>query len=330
MENNKDLKVEINNSKAKGPPEGYIGTEHEREPGREYKRDHEKGHVTDDDDSESSDSNRETNIHRNVKTTENESRGIWESIFIALSYILVIITFPISIFMCLVVLQEYQRAVVLRLGRLRPGGAKGPGLMFIVPCVDQYQKVDLRTTSLDVPPQDILTKDSVTVSVDAVVYYRINNPLDVVLQVIDPAYCCQLLAMTTLRNVTGLYMLIELVSAKKTLSKKIKSMLDSTGATDPWGIRIERVEITDILMPESLQRAMAVEQEARREAMAKVAAANGERDAVKSLKEAADVMESNPIALQLRYLQTLNTICNDQTEAIVFPLPIDILAKIIK
>lgn len=318
MENNKDLKVEINDSKAKGPPEGYIET------------DHEKGHVTDDDDSESSDSNRETNIHRNVKTTENESRGIWESIFIALSYILVIITFPISIFMCLVVLQEYQRAVVLRLGRLRPGGAKGPGLMFVVPCVDQYQKVDLRTTSLDVPPQDILTKDSVTVSVDAVVYYRINNPLDVVLQVIDPAYCCQLLAMTTLRNVTGLYMLIELVSAKKTLSKKIKSMLDSTGATDPWGIRIERVEITDILMPESLQRAMAVEQEARREAMAKVAAANGERDAVKSLKEAADVMESNPIALQLRYLQTLNTICNDQTEAIVFPLPIDILAKIIK
>ncbi|KAH8298482.1 hypothetical protein KR044_006125, partial [Drosophila immigrans] len=282
---------------------------------------------------------------------ENQRRGCWEHVFIVLSYLLVILFFPISVFMCFVVLQEYQRAVVLRLGRLRPGGPKGPGLIFIVPCIDQYQKVDLRTTSLDVPPQDILTKDSVTVNVDAVVYYRISNPLDVALQVIDPAYCCQLLAMTTLRNVTGLYMLIELVSAKKALSRQIKSMLDSSGATDPWGIRIERVEITDILMPESLQRAMAVEQEARREAMAKVAAANGERDAVTALKEAADIMETNPIALQvsfnmvinilsifklnlilsqLRYLQTLNTICNDQTEAIVFPLPIDILEKLLK
>ncbi|XP_060654447.1 band 7 protein AGAP004871 [Drosophila nasuta] len=317
MENKSD-------NKAKELPEGYKEIDHIKLSPTN------KSHETDDDDSESSDSGRLTNIHRNVKTTENQPRGIWETIFIAISYILVIVFFPISVFMCLVVLQEYQRAVVLRLGRLRPGGPKGPGLIFIVPCVDQYQKVDLRTTSLDVPPQDILTKDSVTVSVDAVVYYRISNPLDVALQVIDPAYCCQLLAMTTLRNVTGLYMLIELVSAKKTLSRQIKNMLDSTGATDPWGIRIERVEITDILMPESLQRAMAVEQEARREAMAKVAAANGERDAVKALKEAADIMESNPIALQLRYLQTLNTICNDQTEAIVFPLPIDILQKLMK
>ncbi|XP_034476527.1 band 7 protein AGAP004871 [Drosophila innubila] len=330
METYRDQGAEANSSKAKGPPEGFKEIDFEKTDDRLLQKEYKRGHMSDDEDSESSDSNRVTNINRNVKTTENETYSCWERIFIALSYLLVILFFPLSMFVCLVVLQEYQRAVVLRLGRLRPGGAKGPGLMFIVPCVDEYQKVDLRTTSLDVPPQDILTKDSVTVSVDAVVYYRINNPLDVVLQVIDPAYCCRLLAMTTLRNVTGLYMLIELVSAKKALSRQIKSMLDSTGATDPWGIRIERVEITDILMPESLQRAMAVEQEARREAMAKVAAANGERDAVKALKEAADIMESNPIALQLRYLQTLNTICNDQTEAIVFPLPIDILAKLMK
>ncbi|KAM8712255.1 hypothetical protein ACLKA7_012730 [Drosophila subpalustris] len=331
METNRNQRAEANDeNKAKDVPEGYKEIEPQKANEVVVQKEFKRRHESDEDDSVSSDSNRVTNIHRNVRTTENKSRTIWERIFIGLSYFLVIIFFPFSLIVCLVVLQEYQRAVVLRLGRLRPGGAKGPGLMFIVPCVDQYQKVDLRTTSLDVPPQDILTKDSVTVSVDAVVYYRINNPLDVVLQVIDPATCCRLLAMTTLRNVTGLYMLIELVSAKKALSRKIKSMLDQTGATDPWGIRIERVEITDILMPESLQRAMAVEQEARREAMAKVAAANGERDAVKALKEAADIMESNPIALQLRYLQTLNTICNDQTEAIVFPLPIDILAKVMK
>ncbi|EDV98474.1 stomatin-4 isoform X2 [Drosophila grimshawi] len=284
----------------------------------------------DTDDSASSDSSRIVNVHRNVKTTENRRRSAQELVFIGLSYILMLITFPVSIFMCLVILQEYQRAVILRLGRLRAGGARGPGVVFVLPCVDTYTKVDLRTTSLNVPPQDILTKDSVTISVDAVVYYRIKNPLDVVLQVMDHASCCKLLAMTTLRNVTGSYMLIELVSSKKTLSRKIKGALDSSGATEPWGIRVERVEITDIYMPESLQRAMAVEQEARREAMAKVAAANGERDAVKALKEAADIMEMNPIALQLRYLQTLNSICNDETESIVFPFPVDIIKKLMK
>lgn len=153
------------------------------------------------------------------------------------------ITFPISIFMCLIILQEYQRAVILRLGRLRPGGARGPGMVFVLPCVDRYRKIDLRTRSLDVAPQDILTKDSVTISVDAVLYYRVKNPLDVVLQVIDPENCCELLAMTTLRNITGGYMLIELVSSKKALSRQIKTALDSTGATEAWGIRIERVEM---------------------------------------------------------------------------------------
>ncbi|KAH8420987.1 hypothetical protein KR222_000618 [Zaprionus bogoriensis] len=261
---------------------------------------------------------------------ENQPASILENCCVVLAYILVGLFFPIALWFCIVILKEYQRAVILRLGRLKPGGPRGPGMIFIVPCIDAYEKVDLRTRSLEVPPQDILTKDSVTVSVDAVVYYRVKNPLDVLLQVINPEECCRLLAMTTLRNVTGLYMLIELISAKKALSKQIKSMLDATGSTDSWGIRIERVEITDILMPESLQRAMAVEQEARREAMAKVAAANGERDAVVALKEAADIMETNPIALQLRYLQTLITICNNQTEAIVFPLPIDIVSKIIK
>ncbi|XP_064535943.1 stomatin-4 [Drosophila montana] len=288
------------------------------------------GHPQQETDSNSSDSSQAVKKQRNVKTTENVPSKPIELIFVILSFIVMIITFPISIFMCVIILQEYQRAVILRLGRLRPGGPRGPGMVFILPCVDKYRKVDLRTTSLDVPPQDILTKDSVTISVDAVLYYRIKNPLDVTLQVMDPESCCELLAMTTLRNITGAYMLIELVSSKKALSRQIKAALDATGATESWGIRIERVEITDIYMPETLQRAMAVEQEARREAMAKVAAANGERDAVKALKEAADIMERNPIALQLRYLQTLNTIANEETQSIVFPFPIDIVQRLMK
>lgn len=176
-------------------------------------------------------------------TAENVATKPIELIFVILSVIAMIITFPISIFMCVIILQEYQRAVILRMGRLRPGGPRGPGMVFILPCLDRYRKVDLRTTSLDVPPQDILTKDSVTISVDAVVYYRIKNPLDVTLQVMDPESCCELLAMTTLRNITGGYLLIELVSSKKALSRQIKAALDATGATESWGIRIERVEM---------------------------------------------------------------------------------------
>ncbi|ALC42816.1 CG14644 [Drosophila busckii] len=281
-------------------------------------------------DTTSSDSNRSLDKYRNVETTESKPSTALEIIFLILTYIFLFITFPLSIWGCFAIMQEYQRAVVLRFGRLRPGGPRGPGILFFLPCVDNYVRVDLRTTSVDVPPQDILTRDSVTVTVDAVVYYRVSNPLDAVLQVQDPRTCCQLLAMTTLRNITGTYMLIELVQSKKSLSKHIKQSLDNTRATDPWGLRIERVEITDIFMPESLQRSMAIEQEARREALAKVAAANGERDAVKALKEAADIMASNPIAFQLRFLQTLNTISNEETDIYVFPLPIDVVSKLIK
>lgn len=169
--------------------------------------------------------------------------SVVERIFVIIAYVFFVLLFPIMIFYCIRILQEYERAVILRLGRLKPGGPRGPGVVFVLPCIDEIEKVDLRTRSLDVPPQDILTKDSVTVSVEAVVYYRVRNPLDVLLQVIDPESCCRLLAMTTLRNVTGSYMLIELVSAKKALSKRIKTMLDSTGSLDSWGIRVERVEM---------------------------------------------------------------------------------------
>lgn len=174
---------------------------------------------------------------------EKDPLSCIEKIVQLLSMVLYVLLFPIAICFSIRILQEYERAVVLRMGRLRPGGPKGPGMIFLIPCIDEMEKVDLRTRSLDVPPQAILTKDSVTVNVEAVVYYRVSNAQDVLMQVIDPQLCCRLLAMTTLRNVTGMYMLIELISAKKTLSRRIKSMLDSTGAIDSWGIRIERVEM---------------------------------------------------------------------------------------
>ncbi|XP_017148553.1 stomatin-4 isoform X1 [Drosophila miranda] len=265
---------------------------------------------------------------RNVPTTENIPPNLLERIFYLLSVILMVITFPISVFMCLVILQEYQRAVVLRLGRLLPGGPRGPGLVFILPCIDVYIKVDLRTTSFDVSPQEILTKDMVTIKVDAVVYYSIKQPIDAVLQVFDHRGAVELLAKASLRNVAGTHMLLDLLMSKETLSKRIEAILDD--CTDPWGVRVERVEVKEILLPDQLRRALAVEQEALREAKAKVAAAQGERDAVKTLKEAADIMETNPIALQLRYLQTLNTICNDKTLSYVFPFPVDIVRKMMK
>ncbi|XP_033247352.1 erythrocyte band 7 integral membrane protein isoform X2 [Drosophila miranda] len=182
---------------------------------------------------------------RNVPTTENIPPNLLERIFYLLSVILMVITFPISVFMCLVILQEYQRAVVLRLGRLLPGGPRGPGLVFILPCIDVYIKVDLRTTSFDVSPQEILTKDMVTIKVDAVVYYSIKQPIDAVLQVFDHRGAVELLAKASLRNVAGTHMLLDLLMSKETLSKRIEAILDD--CTDPWGVRVERVEVCDEL-----------------------------------------------------------------------------------
>ncbi|KRK02573.1 uncharacterized protein Dyak_GE25367, isoform B [Drosophila yakuba] len=242
--------------------------------------------------------------------------------------ILIVITLPWSLFCCLRVMSEYERAVILRLGRLRPKPPRGPGLIFIVPCIDVLAVVDIRTRSFDLHRQEILTRDMVTISIDGVVYYSIKSPFDAMLQVYDPEEATEKLAMTTLRNVAGTHKLMDLLSSKEYLSNQIEGILYNS--TEPWGIRVERVEIKEIFMPDQLKRALAVEQEAMREAKAKVAAAQGERDAVYALKEAADIMETNPIALQLRYLQTLNSICNDDTRSYVFPFPVDIVRKLMK
>ncbi|KAJ3660879.1 hypothetical protein Zmor_005308 [Zophobas morio] len=240
------------------------------------------------------------------------------------SSIILILTFPFSVFWCFKVVKEYERAVIFRLGRLRSGGPRGPGVFFILPCVDTYMKVDLRTVSFDVPPQEALTKDSVTVSVDAVVYYKIQDPLLSVTQVENYSNSTRLLAMTTLRNILGTRNLSDILADRETISHIMQTSLDA--ATDPWGVKVERVEIKDVRLPLQLQRAMAAEAEAAREARAKVVAAEGEMKASRALKEAADVISESPSAIQLRYLQTLNNIAGEKNSTIVFPLPIDFLS----
>ncbi|CAM6032209.1 unnamed protein product, partial [Sphagnum compactum] len=203
------------------------------------------------------------------------------------------------------------------------GGARGPGVFFVLPCIDNYCKVDLRTISFDVPPQEVLTKDSVTVSVDAVVYYRINDPLKAVVQVANYSHSTRLLAATTLRNVLGTRNLSELLTEREAISHTMQISLDD--ATDPWGVKVERVEIKDVSLPQNLQRAMAAEAESAREARAKVIAAEGELKASRALKEASEILVESPAALQLRYLQTLTTVASEKNSTIIFPLPIDLI-----
>uniref|UniRef100_F7AFI4 Erythrocyte band 7 integral membrane protein n=2 Tax=Ciona intestinalis TaxID=7719 RepID=F7AFI4_CIOIN len=243
-----------------------------------------------------------------------------------LSGFIILITFPVAICMCVKVVQEYERAVIFRLGRLAKGGAKGPGIFFIIPCTDEYRKVDLRTVSFDVPPQEILTKDSVTISVDAVVYYRVQDATMSIANVENADGATRLLAQTTLRNMLGTKSLSEVLTDREYISAGMQTTLDE--ATDPWGIKVERVEIKDVRLPVQLQRAMAAEAEAARDARAKVIAAEGEMNASRKLKEAADVMSESPNSMQLRYLQTLTAISSEKNSTIIFPLPIDMVTSL--
>ncbi|XP_050389529.1 band 7 protein AGAP004871 isoform X3 [Patella vulgata] len=257
------------------------------------------------------------------QSDDGGSIGCCGYILYGFSILVIVLFFPFSLCLTIKVVQEYERAVMFRLGRLLAGGARGPGLFFVIPCIDSYTKVDLRTVSFDVPPQEVLTRDSVTVAVDAVVYYRVQNATMSITNVEDANRSTRLLAATTLRNVLGTKNLAEILSERESISHNMQSSLDE--ATDPWGVKVERVEVKDVRLPVQLQRAMAAEAEASREARAKVIAAEGEQKASKALKEAADVMSESPAALQLRYLQTLNSISAEKNSTIIFPLPIDLL-----
>uniref|UniRef100_H3CI52 Stomatin n=1 Tax=Tetraodon nigroviridis TaxID=99883 RepID=H3CI52_TETNG len=250
------------------------------------------------------------------------SIGICGWILVLLSLLFTLITLPISIWMCIKVVREYERAVVFRLGRVLRGGAKGPGLFFILPCTDTISKVDIRTVTFNIPPQEVLTKDSVTISVDAVVYYWVHNAVLAVANITDADAATQLLAQTTLRNVLGTKNLSEIMSDREEIACSMQCSLDE--ATDGWGIKVERVEIKDVKLPLQLQRSMAAEAEAIREAKAKVIAAEGEIKASQALKEASLVIAQSPSALQLRYLQTLDAIAAKKNCTIAITVPFEI------
>ncbi len=224
------------------------------------------------------------------------------------------------------VLNEYERMVVFRLGRLTP--YRGPGVTFIIPIVERSVRIDLRTVTLDIPPQDVITRDNVTVKVSAVLYFRVVDPSRAVTEVADYLFATLQLAQTTLRSVGGQSELDDLLSQREKLNARIQEIIDSQ--TEPWGIKVVLVEIKNIDLPQDMQRAIAAQAEAERERRAKVIAAEGEFQAAQRLADAAEIMGHNPIALQLRYLQTLGEIATEHNSTTLFPVPIDLLEPFIR
>jgi len=220
------------------------------------------------------------------------------------------------------VLNEYERAVVFRLGRLLPE-VKGPGLFLLLWPIDKMTKISLRTVVLDVPPQDVITRDNVSVKVNAVVYFRVVEPNKAVVSVENFLYATSQLSQTTLRSVLGQAELDELLSEREKLNERLQEIIDQH--TDPWGIKVSMVEVKHVDLPQEMQRAMARQAEAEREKRAKIIHAQGELDASKALAEAATAISVNPVTLQLRYLQTLTEIATEKNSTIIFPLPIDMM-----
>jgi regulator of protease activity HflC (stomatin/prohibitin superfamily) len=225
----------------------------------------------------------------------------------------------ILLFSAIKVVQEYERGVIFRLGRFV--GAKGPGLFFIIPFIDKMMKVDLRTVTLDVPSQEAISRDNVTVKVNAVVYFRVLDPGKAIIQVEDYRRATWQIAQTTLRNVIGQSELDEILAQREKVNHELQQIIDEQ--TEPWGIKVTLVEVKDVELPQTMQRAMARQAEAEREKRAKVIHASGEFEASKTLAEAAREIGKQPASLQLRYLQTLTEIAAEKNSTIIFPLPID-------
>jgi regulator of protease activity HflC (stomatin/prohibitin superfamily) len=219
------------------------------------------------------------------------------------------------------ILREYERGVIFRLGRLI--GAKGPGIFFIIPGVDKMLRISLRTVTLDIPPQDVITRDNVSIKVNAVVYFRVIDPNRAVVEVENYLYATSQLAQTTLRSVVGQIELDELLAHRDKINIQLQDILDKH--TDPWGIKVSLVETKQVDLPEEMRRAIARQAEAERERRAKVIHAEGEAQAAAKLAEAAKVISVNPAALQLRFLQTLTQVATEKNSTTIFPVPIDLL-----
>ena len=220
------------------------------------------------------------------------------------------------------IVKEYERAVVFRLGRLLHV-AKGPGIIIIIPFIDRWVRVSLRLVAMDVPPQDVITRDNVSVKVNAVVYFRVVDPNKAITEVEDYLYATSQLAQTTLRSILGQADLDHLLSDRERINTQLQDVLDSN--TDPWGIKVSAVEVKHVDLPQEMQRAMAQQAVAERERRAKVINAEGEFQAASKLIEAASLMEKHPMALQLRYLQTLREVSAEKNSTTLFPIPIDLL-----
>lgn len=223
------------------------------------------------------------------------------------------------------ILKEYERGVIFRLGRLV--GAKGPGLIILIPIVDRMVKVSLRTITMDVPPQDVITKDNVSVKVNAVIYFRVLEPDKAIVEVEDFLFATSQLSQTTLRSVLGQVELDDLLSDRDKINSELQSIIDHN--TDPWGIKVSLVEVKHVDLPQEMQRAMAKQAEAERERRAKVIHAQGEFEASQKLKEASEVIENHPTAIQLRYLQTLTEIASENNSTTIFPIPIDLFRGLV-
>ena len=224
------------------------------------------------------------------------------------------------------ILREYERGVIFRLGRLI--AMKGPGLIFLIPIVDKIVKVSLRTVVLDVPPQDVITKDNVSIKVNAVVYFRVVQPDKAIVEVENFLFATSQLSQTTLRSILGQSELDELLSERDKINAELQKMIDHQ--TEPWGIKVSNVEVKHIDLPVEMQRAMARQAEAERERRAKVIHAEGEFQAAQRLSDAAVVIEDHPMALQLRYLQTLTEVASEKNSTTIFPIPIDLIAPFMK
>jgi len=219
------------------------------------------------------------------------------------------------------ILKEYERGVIFRFGRLK--GVKGPGIFLIIPFVDKMTKVDLRTVTMDVPPQDVITRDNVPVKVNAVVYFRVMDPAKSVIKIEKYMVATSQIAQTTLRSILGQAELDDLLARRDKINQELQKIIDEQ--TDPWGIKVSNVEIKDVELPQSIQRAFARQAEAERERRAKIINAEGEFQASEKLSEAAKALSKHPVSVQLRFLQTLKEIATEQNSTIVFPVPIDIV-----
>ena len=237
-----------------------------------------------------------------------------------------IIIIAVILFASVKVLNEYERGVTLTLGRFT--GVKGPGLIFLIPGIQQMFRMSTRVVVLDVPPQDVITRDNISVKVNAVIYFRVVNPQAAVLNVENYMYATSQLAQTTLRSVLGQQELDDLLANRDKINKNLQEILDLH--TEPWGIKISSVEVKNVDLPQEMQRAIAKQAEAERERRAKVIHAEGEFQAAQKLSDAAQIMAINPAAIQLRYLQTLTEIATDNNSTIIFPVPMDLIQMFLK